>query len=202
MDMALDKRGKTEEEFLREYDVTKYFRPSVTVDAMLYKRLGADRIRLLMIKRGGHPFIGKYALPGGFVEEDEACEAAVLRELNEETNITGVPFRQLVTVSTPGRDPRWRNITVVYYGVADGITDATAGDDAAEAVWFDITRDGDTLYFAADDVRFFCRLDIKRDAFGKIDINNTVVTEGGRVAFDHAKLVCYLLEEIGGDHEN
>ena len=190
--MARDKNGKTEEQFLREYDATEYFRPSVTVDAVLYRVLSEDSIRVLLIRRGGHPFIGKYAFPGGFVEEDEPCETAVARELCEETGISGLALRQLVTVSTPDRDPRWRNITVVYCAEVPADISAAAGDDAADAKWFDITVSGGSLAFNGDGESFCVKLDLAYDAFGQIDINNTKIAERGQVAFDHAKIICYL----------
>ena len=193
-----DRNGKTEAEFLRDYDVTKYFRPSVTVDAVLYRVLSADALRVLLIKRGGHPYIGMFAFPGGFVEKDEDCETAVARELMEETGVVGVPLCQLVTASTPDRDPRWRNITVVYCGEVKDDIDFAAGDDAADARWFDIRLVGSTLKFAAIDgtESFDCTLDIARDAFGHVDINNTKIVERGCVAFDHAKIICYLINEL------
>ncbi len=196
MDKAKDKNGKTEEQFLRDYDVTQYFRPSVTVDAVLY-RPTAVGARVLMIQRGGHPFIGNWAFPGGFVEAEEPCETAAARELNEETGITGVALRQLVTVSTPGRDPRWRNITVVFAAETDELN-AVGGDDAARAVWFDITRkahgENVTLEFTGGGESFSAKLDVKRDAFGDVDINETVIKERGKTAFDHAKVLAYLLD--------
>lgn len=195
---AKDKNGKTEAEFLRDYDVTKYFRPSVTVDAVLYRVLSSDTLRVLMIKRGGHPYIGSYAFPGGFVEEDESCEVAVLRELQEETGVIGVPLRQLVTASTPGRDPRWRNITVVYCGEVNSDISFAAGDDAADAKWFDIRFVGSTLKFASIDgtENFDCTLDIVRDSYGHIDINNTKIISRGLIAFDHSKIITYLFDEL------
>ena len=143
-----DKNGKTEQEFLRDYDVTRYFRPSVTVDALLYRKTD-DGMKILMIERGGHPFLGCYAFPGGFVESDESCERAAVRELEEETGIRGIALRQLITVSTPGRDPRWRNITAVFCAEVDGDIVACAADDASDAVWFDVARSADdTLAFS------------------------------------------------------
>lgn len=195
---AKDRNGKTEAEFLREYDVTKYFRPSVTVDAVLYRALGVNALRVLLIKRGGHPYIGMYAFPGGFVEKDESCEHAVKRELQEETGITGIPLCQLVTASTPERDPRWRNITVVYCGEIKDEISFAAGDDAADAKWFDIRFEGSTLRFASIDgaEKFDCTLDVARDEFGHVDINNTKIVDRGLVAFDHAKIICYLINEL------
>ncbi|MDE6201738.1 MAG: NUDIX hydrolase [Clostridiales bacterium] len=196
MDLARDKNGKTEAEFLRDYDVSRYFCPSVTVDAVLYRVLAENTLRILMIKRGGHPYIGMYAFPGGFVEKDESCESAVARELAEETGVTGIPLRQLTTVSTPDRDPRWRNITVVYAAEVDENIRFAAGDDAADAEWFDVSISGDALTFTADSLSFGCTLDIAYDEFGRVDINNTKIVERGLAAFDHAKIICYLINEL------
>lgn len=196
MDLARDKNGKTEAEFLRDYDIRQYFCPSVTVDAVLYRVLADNALRILMIKRGGHPFIGMYAFPGGFVEKDESCETAVARELQEETGVTDIPLYQLTAVSTPDRDPRWRNITVVYAAEADDNIRFAAGDDAADAKWFDVRLSGNTLMFAADGESFDCTLDIAYDAFGHVDINNTKIVDRGLCAFDHAKVICYLLNEL------
>lgn len=195
-----DKNGKTEEQFLREYDVTQYFRPSVTVDAVLYKRTERGA-RVLLIRRGGHPYIGRWAFPGGFVEADEPCETAAARELAEETGITGVALRQLVTASTPERDPRWRNITVVFCAETVELK-AVGGDDAERAAWFDIAYCADgktaTLEFSGADERFTARLELERDAFGRVDINNTKITDAGKTAFDHAKILALLLDETAG----
>ncbi len=202
----LDKKGKTEEQFLRDYDVTKYFRPSVTVDVVLYVK--TDRgMRVLMIERGGHPFLGDYAFPGGFVERDEPCEVAAPRELYEETGITGVPLSQLVTASSPTRDPRWRNITVVYHAETSSEIPAKGGDDAANAVWFDIKFGYEKsnniervkLEFNSTVEKFCTELDVKRDAFGRVDLNNTRIIDRGKTAFDHAVILLYLYEKIRGE---
>lgn len=197
MRLPKDKNGKTESEFLRDYDVTRYFRPSVTVDAVLY-RATENGLRILFISRGGHPYIGMYAFPGGFVEEHESCEAAVQRELAEETGVKGVELRQLVTVSTPERDPRWRNITVVYCGEVQTEPKASAGDDAANAEWLDVelSPDGMLGVRKANGERFECRMKIVRDAFGRIDLNATKIQERGMLAFDHAKVVAYLIDTV------
>lgn len=199
MATAKDKNGMTEEQFLRLYDVTKYFRPSVTVDAVLFDGDGTNN-SVLLIKRGGHPFLGDFAFPGGFVEKDEACESAVARELNEETGLNGIPLFQLVTVSTPERDPRCRNITVVF-AAKNRAANAVGGDDATDAKVFDYTytRDGRdaVMRFTADgEEPFDVKVRLVFDAFGDVDINNSAIVERGRLAFDHAKVVCYLTEKL------
>lgn len=198
MDQVKDKNGKTEQQFLRDYDVTKYFRPSVTVDVVLYAKIGG-KLRVLLVKRGGHPFLGKYAFPGGFVDKDESCEAAAARELMEETNVADIHIRQLLTASTPGRDPRWRNITVVFCGEISGDVKAVAGDDAADAVWFDIECFADgRIEFESEKTSFTVKLDVARDVFGNVDINDTQTVERGESAFDHAKIVYYLYDKVYG----
>lgn len=200
MVITKDKNGMTEKEFLDSYDVTQYFRPSVTVDALLYEPTEKG-VKLLLIRRGGHPFIGDWAFPGGFVEENEDCESAAARELMEETGITDIPLCQLVTASTPGRDPRWRNITVVFTAKANGIN-AVGGDDAVDAKVFDISynRNGNEvmLNFKAEGVESSSTLELSLDDFGNVDLNKTVIKERGNIAFDHAKIVCYLIEKIRG----
>ena len=136
--MLRDKNGLTEAEFLARYDAGKYPRPSVTADVAAF--LHEDgKPRVLLVRRGGHPFIGTWALPGGFVEPEETVETAARRELWEETGIENVPVRQIGTYSDPHRDPRTRVITVAFYSCLDGLSaQPKAGDDAAEAGFFEI----------------------------------------------------------------
>jgi len=85
--------------------------------------------------------MGKWALPGGFVEIDEDLMEGAIRELEEETGLTKINLKQFGTYGKPGRDPRGRTISVVYYGIVqEGKFIVTAGDDAAEASWFDIKK--------------------------------------------------------------
>lgn len=105
-----------------------YFNCALTVDCVLFSRTGS----VLLIRRKNPPFQGQYALPGGFVNEDETTEQACLRETKEETNLK-IKNLQLVGVySKPGRDPRGRTVSVAYLAQAD-LSQLKAGDDAAEA---------------------------------------------------------------------
>ncbi|PKM62900.1 MAG: hypothetical protein CVU97_02970 [Firmicutes bacterium HGW-Firmicutes-21] len=132
--MKRDNNGLTEEEFLQRYDASRFEKPSVTVDIILF-----DGARTLLIRRNGHPSIGMWALPGGFVEPDESAEQAALRELYEETGATGVAIKQLCCFSAPERDPRTRIITIAFTAqLLSNDKKITAGDDAAQAAWFDI----------------------------------------------------------------
>jgi 8-oxo-dGTP diphosphatase len=117
----------------------KYPRPCVTVDIALM-RTSPDGHEILLIQRGNPPFEGMWALPGGFIDMDEDLETSASRELEEETGIKNVKLTQFKTYGAPGRDPRHRTITVVYYGFAIENTIALAGDDAKSTGWFNIKQ--------------------------------------------------------------
>lgn len=120
------------------YDASQYERPSVTVDVVILT-MRRRRLEALLIRRKHWPFEGLWAIPGGFVNPDESLEAAARRELAEETGVNDVYLEQLYTFGDPGRDPRTRVITVVYYALISAETlRVAAGDDAAEAAWFPV----------------------------------------------------------------
>lgn len=126
------------------------FRPLVACDAIVFVGEGDDNTRLLLIQRKNEPFQGKWAFPGGLLDEGESCDDCVLRELEEETHLTGVTFEQLGVWSAPGRDPRGQVVTVAYVGRTDAsATGRTeAADDAADAKWVRLGEiDDDDLAF-------------------------------------------------------
>lgn len=116
-----------------------YPRPAVTADIIIFKKSN-DQQFVLLIERKHPPFEGMWALPGGFLEMDETLEAAALRELREETGITGVELKQFHTFSKVDRDPRHRTITTVFIGFTDDKISIEAGDDAAKAQWFSMDK--------------------------------------------------------------
>ena len=194
MNELRDKKGLTEAEFLAAYDPSKWERPSVTVDMFCYCR---ENRSLLMVKRGGHPFIGKWALPGGFLEPDETAEQAVRRELAEETGENADAIIQLRTFSDPHRDPRTRIVTVAYIAVLDRLPDARAGDDAADAKWFALERN---VTERTDDGRNVTeRGMITLRGEETLEISFETVTQKGRLTSDPVMKVKQS-ERIAGDH--
>lgn len=116
----------------------EYPRPAVTVDAVILTT-DAATIEVLLIKRGHPPFAGDHAVPGGFLEMDEQPVHGAGRELAEETGITGVELSPLFACGQVGRDPRSRNITMVFGAlIAKDRVNPKGGDDAAEAGWFSL----------------------------------------------------------------
>ena len=106
----------------------------VTVDIII---LNSTKESLLLILRKNEPFKGMWALPGGFVDENEDLEDAARRELKEETSIEVKNLIQIKAFGKPGRDPRQHTVSVAYFGVAEGNVVVKAKDDAKEAKWFD-----------------------------------------------------------------
>ena len=136
--------------------------PMVTVDAVVFAFV-ANRPKLLLVNRKNDPFKGKWALPGGFIGMDEELEDAVVRELAEETHLTGVALKQMHTFGKCGRDPRGRQITIVFTGTAtEGLNKIKAGDDAAKARWFDIEKLPKDLAFDHSEVVKFAIEKLKR----------------------------------------
>ncbi len=194
MNELRDKKGLTEAEFLAAYDPSKWERPSVTVDMFCYCR---ENRSLLMVKRGGHPFIGKWALPGGFLEPDETAEQAVRRELAEETGVNADAIIQLRAFSDPHRDPRTRIVTVAYIAVLDRLPDTRAGDDAADAKWFALERN---VTERTDDGRNVTeRGMITLRGEETLEISFETVTQKGRLTSDPVMKVKQS-ERIAGDH--
>lgn len=128
----------TDEARAHHYDPSKYERPSVAVDVVMMTLHQKD-LQVLLVKRRSWPFEGMWAIPGGFVEIDESLEDAAKRELREETSVQDVYIEQLYTFGNPGRDPRTRVITVVYFALLDGEQlRIKAADDAADVGWFSV----------------------------------------------------------------
>lgn len=109
---------------------------SVTVDLVIFT-VREDRLQVLLVERGKAPFLGRAALPGGYVREGETLDDTALRELREETGLDGrqLHLEQLKSYGDPDRDPRGRVITVAYLALGPDLPLPTAGTDARFARW-------------------------------------------------------------------
>ncbi|HVL87110.1 MAG TPA: NUDIX hydrolase [Candidatus Thermoplasmatota archaeon] len=108
--------------------------PRLTVDGIVPLDGG-----VVLVRRGRPPFAGRYALPGGFVDVGETTEAAVVREVLEETGLATRVSRLAGVYSDPSRDPRGHTVSVAYELSRLGGTLA-AGDDGAEVGIFPLGR--------------------------------------------------------------
>ena len=109
----------------------------VTVDVVIFT-IQQGALKVLLVKRAIAPFVGQFAIPGGFVLENEDLEQAALRELKEETGVSDVYLEQLYSFGDPKRDPRGRVVTIAYFALISADRKLEAGTDAAEAAWYPI----------------------------------------------------------------
>ena len=115
----------------------EYPRPAVTADCVVITKEVEPKV--LLIERGGEPFKGCWALPGGFMNMDETTEQCAFRELEEETGLKVSEVHQIGAYSKVNRDPRGRTITVAYLAVVDAPIAVIGQDDAAKAQWFPLS---------------------------------------------------------------
>ncbi len=221
-----DKNGFTEKEFLEQYKPKDYERPSVATDMVIftatnqkednYRRLPKKELKILLIKRGGHPYLGMWALPGGFVNPDETTEQAAKRELIEETGVDNIYLEQLYTFSTPKRDPRMWVMSCSYMALIDSSkVNVKAGDDAQQAEWFgvDLSVVSESINYNSDG--FVSITDYKltlnnNDIILSANIRHTKtrkdtgveneyqLTENNGLAFDHAQIIAFAIERLRG----
>lgn len=139
-----------EKEFLVGYDLTKYDRPSVAADVVVFsvmkddecedvRRLQEKKLKILLIRRGGFPYKGSWAMPGGFCRKGEDVIDSARRELCEETGIDDAYVKLVGVYGEPGRDPRGWVISSTYMALMNaGACRLKAGDDAQDARWFTV----------------------------------------------------------------
>ncbi|RXZ83758.1 NUDIX hydrolase [Paenibacillaceae bacterium] len=222
----LDREGLTEHEFMQRYRAGDYERPSVAADMVIftvtdtdadnYRKLPEKELRVLLIQRGGHPFLGKWALPGGFVRPSETTEQAAARELREETGVDNVYLEQLYTFSDIGRDPRTWVMSCCYMSLINsGQVQLKAGDDAANAAWFKVSfrllREHKELiedgYIKS--LQYELKLSSNHEELAAVVERTVTVTETSTaasysivsndgLAFDHAKMIAYAIERLRG----
>lgn len=139
-----------EKEFLAGYDLTKYDRPSVAADVVVFsvmkddecedaRRLQEKKLKILLIRRGGFPYKGSWAMPGGFCRKGEDVIDSARRELCEETGIDDAYVKLVGVYGEPDRDPRGWVISSTYMALMNGrACRLKAGDDAQDARWFTV----------------------------------------------------------------
>lgn len=107
---------------------------AVTADVIVFTVM-EGQLHVALVERGNEPYKGRWALPGGFVEQDEDLADAAARELEEETGIQSeaAELAQLGAYGAPERDPRMRVVTVAFWTIQPGLSELRGGSDAASA---------------------------------------------------------------------
>ena len=112
----VDKNGLTEEEFLARYTPKDYPRPSLTADNCVFRRTPEGALEILLVRRGGHPYLGRWALPGGFVSPG-VSEAFVALDADG----------RIARAGDDAADARWFSVEASL-GAGRGRIACTAGD--------------------------------------------------------------------------
>lgn len=197
----------SEEEFLKNYDVNKYPKPSVTSDIILfsvsdgnqsnYRKLKQKYFSILLVKRNNYPFKDKWCLPGGFIKMDETSEEAARRILASETNLHDVYLEQLYTFDDINRDPRTRVISITNMGLVDK---NKLNDSLFEnASWFNIISLEDdrsyhvTLDNGNEQIKFVVNKSLKEKTTDRYKFD---IVENSGLAFDHPKVIISGMERL------
>ena len=184
---AAKSKGEQNDEalFLSAYRIENYFRPSLAADIAVFAE-DAGETKLLLIKRGEHPYMNHWALAGGFMRSDETLEQAAARELAEETGVTGCRLLPVGTYSDPARDPRGRVVSCAFAAeVSLADTEVLSGDDALDAAWFTVflTQENDVYTLRLTNGDKALSAGLRKTADG-----TEIIAQDG-LAFDHAKII-------------
>lgn len=196
----MEKVYNSEEEFLKDYDSSKFKKLSITTDILIfsvsdeetgnYRKLSEKRFSVLLVKRDTYPFKDMWCLPGGFVGYDEDLEDAAKRVLKNETNLDNIYIEQLYTFGAPNRDPRMRIVSTSYMSLIDkNKLDTKLSKNAS---WFNITllEDAKNIHVTLDngiDIINFVINKVLRDK--TTDRYDYVVEKNDKLAFDHPKTI-------------
>ena len=169
------------------------------------RKLADKELCVLLIQRGGHPFLGDWALPGGFVQPTETVGEAAVRELREETGVEDVYLEQMGVFSDPKRDSHTRVISCERLALIDGRkVQLQAGDDAQQAVWFRMRylplrpqNDGEFLFQIQLQKESLVLSAVERKDLLKsgMGVECLSIIENDGIAFDHAKLLACAIEK-------
>lgn len=188
-----------EEEFLKAYDINYYEKPSIACDIVVFSNKS-----IVLIKRGEHPYMNSWALPGGFLKKGESIEETAYRELKEETGISKLLLTQLHTFSEPHRDPRGWIISNSFIGHIDSSTSLEFGEDAIDIGLFNIDLSEKKieknkykirLELIKGDIKLWTILEKTIEDLGYGTKENIKIIQSEGLAFDHAKIILKALQE-------
>ena len=175
---------QSEQQYLSQYDPSQFEHPSVTVDILIFT-VKDRKLHLLLIRRNEHPFMGKWAIPGGFLRMDESADEAAARRIREETGVENIHLEQLYTFSSVDRDPRTRVLSIAYLAtVPYGRLRFQAGEGADEAGLFAV----DGVSGESVTARPEKELSAAAGSLRLTGAENEVIT-GDDLAFDHEKII-------------
>ena len=199
-----------EELFLSSYSMDSYERPSVTTDVVAFSMKNVEDeswrkdkkeslLSILLVRRGEHPYMNHWALPGGFLKMEETLEECALREVYEEAHVNAVSIMPVGVFSEPNRDPRGRIISNAFTTIiSEKDARVMGGDDAIDAKWFTVSFEEDEsgnhiLQLTHGDVVLKAVLKEISNRFGRCQYE---IINSGNIAFDHASIIATALMSL------
>jgi ADP-ribose pyrophosphatase YjhB (NUDIX family) len=205
----------SEKEFLKEYDIGSYERPSVAADIAVFtiqkkkekdKRKDAEiKLNILLVQRGEHPFANSWALPGGFLKKGERIEECAFRNIKEKTGVDPVSLMPVDVFSEPDRDPRgWIISNAFAFVASEEQIEIVNGIRTAGAEWFEVelSPQENGLYelkLSFENTILSSILKEKESRFGK---TNFEIKENNGLAFDHAKIIASAISLLRNESQN
>ena len=194
------KNYKSEEEFLKDYDSSKFEKLSMTTDILIfsvsdevqenYRKLTKKHFSVLLVKRDNYPFKDKWCLPGGFVRIDEDIEDSAKRILATETNLHDIYLEQLYTFGNPNRDPRMRVVSTSYMALID--KNRLNEQITKNASWFNVMvlEDKNTIDITLDngteEIKFKIGKTLKEKTTDRYKYS---IISNDKLAFDHPLVI-------------
>jgi ADP-ribose pyrophosphatase YjhB (NUDIX family) len=130
-----------EQDYLHKYEPKSFDTALLSVDAVLFT-YHQGLLKVLMVKRSNHPDMGKWGLPGGFIDlqADTNLENTVVRKLKEKTGIEPPYVEQLATIGNNQRDKRGWSVTVCYTALLAFQECKTHIDTVSDVQWIAVDK--------------------------------------------------------------
>ncbi len=203
------KEYKSEDEFLKDYDISKFDQLSMTADILLisvsdhetsnYRKTNKKTMSILLVKRNEYPYKDKWCLPGGFLNpKNETLEECAMRVLKQETNLENIYLEQLYTFDDPKRDPRTRVVSTSYMALID--KNKLTQMINKNASWFDVVLLEDnekevtiTLTNGVDTIHVNVKKELREKTTGRYTVTSL---DNKDLAFDHDLVIVSGLERL------
>lgn len=204
------------ENFNELYSDSEYEKPSVTVDAVIfrlmdkqsnnYRKLPEKKLQVYLTKRAYAPYKDIYSIVGTFIDLKQELSESLKMCVLKKVELENYYYEQLFTFGNPGRDPRDRIISVSYMLLTNQDTKINNGE------WFDVDivqqnikneKTSNGYNIVKEYKLVFSNQNVRLESLIEVDINKTNLEETKNIsikntdlAFDHAKIIFYALERL------
>ena len=199
---------KSEEEFLKDYDSSRFEKLSMTSDILIlsvsskdtnnYRKTDQKCMSILLVKRDEYPYKDKWCLPGGFLDPTkETLEECAKRVLKRETNLSNIYLEQLYTFDALDRDPRMRVVSTGFVALIDK---DQLTEKVEHASWFDVLEIKEKdhvvellLSNGEETISFSVKKELRKKTTDRYDY---ITKDNKYLAFDHDRVILAGIERI------